>query len=168
MRWLRLYSYLFFIGGGTILLDQITKIWIDNNMRLFETKPILSGFFDFYYIRNPGAAFGTFSNSFPEFRIPFFIGISIIAICIILFLYHKQEETEIIMPVALSLVLGGAVGNLIDRIRMGEVIDFLLLHYNKFRWPAFNVADIAISAGVFLLLLRMAFLEIKQSKGQKP
>ncbi len=168
MRWLRLYSYLFLIGSSTVLLDQISKIWIDNNMNLFETRPLLGGFLDLHYIRNPGAAFGLFSHSFADFRIPFFVGISIVAIGIILFLFHKLEESEVIMPVALSLVLGGAIGNLIDRIRLGEVIDFILIHYKRFRWPAFNIADIAITAGVILLVLRMLFLEQEQSEEESP
>ena len=70
-----------------------------------------------------------------------------------------MEESEVVVPVALSMVLGGAVGNLIDRIRLGEVIDFIYFHYQRFAWPAFNVADIAITAGVLLLILRMFFLE---------
>ena len=166
MKWPRQYTYLLLIGGGCVLLDQVTKIWIDTHMRLYESKSILSGFFDFYYIRNPGAAFGFLSNSQSDLRIPFFIGISLFAITIILYLFHKLEDSEYIIPIALSLVLGGAVGNLIDRIRLGEVIDFILIHYKQFRWPAFNVADIAITAGVFLLIVRMFYLEKKQGPKQ--
>jgi len=159
MKGPRQYIYLLIIGGGIILLDQTTKIWIDTHMRLYETQPILSGFLDLHYIRNPGAAFGFLSNNQSDWRIPFFVGISVFAIGIILFLFHKLESSEVLMPMALSLVLGGALGNLIDRIRLGEVIDFILVHYKSFRWPAFNVADMAISAGVFLLIIRMFFLE---------
>jgi signal peptidase II len=80
---------------------------------------------------------------------------------IILFLFHKLEDSEIMMPLALSLVLAGAVGNLLDRVRLGEVIDFILVNYKGFHWPAFNVADIAITVGVSLLVLRIFLLDSK-------
>jgi signal peptidase II len=159
----RRYLLLFLVGGVIVALDQVTKIWIAQNMRLYATDPVLPGFLELHYIRNAGSAFGFLSGSQSPFRIPFFIGVSILAIGIILYLFHKMEESEYVVPVALSLVLGGAVGNLIDRIRLGEVIDFIYFHYKRFAWPAFNVADIAITVGVFLLILRMFFLDRKSS-----
>jgi len=157
----RRYILLFLVGSVVVALDQITKIWIAQNMRLYATEPILPGFLELHYIRNPGAAFGFLSGSPSPYRIPFFVGVSILAIGIILYLFHKMEESEFVVPVALSLVLGGAVGNLIDRIRLGEVIDFIYFHYQRFAWPAFNVADISITVGVFLLVLRMFFQDRK-------
>ncbi len=157
----RRYIMLLLSMGILVALDQVTKIWIDQNMRLYESRPILEGFLDLHYIRNPGAAFGLLSRSDSPFRIPFFVGVSFLAIGVILYLFHKVEPSEVLVPVALSLVLGGAVGNLIDRVRLGEVIDFIYFHYRRFAWPAFNVADIAITVGVFLLILRMFFLEKK-------
>ena len=159
---LRKYFLLGVIVGGLVLVDQWTKAWIDTNMRLYETRPILPGLFELQYVRNTGAAFGFLSGSHADFRIPFFIGISVVAIGVILYLFSKLEGSEWMAAVSLSLILGGAVGNLIDRIRLGEVIDFLLLHYRKFQWPAFNVADMAITAGVFLLLFRMVLMERRQ------
>ena len=162
MSWLRnRYIILFLMGGSVIVLDQLTKIWIDHSMRLYAKKVIIPGVLDLFYIRNTGAAFGFLSGSHSAFRIPFFVGISVIAIAIILYLFYKMDESEFMVPIALSLVLGGAIGNLIDRIRLGEVIDFMYFHYKSFAWPAFNVADIAITLGVFLLILRMFFLEKK-------
>jgi len=163
----RRYFMLLWVAGVIVGLDQFTKIWIDLNMRLYETRPILGGFLDFHYIRNAGSAFGFLSGSDSPFRIPFFVGVSVVAIFIILYLFHKLEPSEVLVPLALSLVLGGAVGNLVDRIRLGEVIDFIFFHYRRFAWPAFNVADIAITAGVFLLILRMFFLEKKHSPEKK-
>ena len=157
----RRYIMLLLSMGILVALDQVTKIWIDQNMRLYESRPILEGFLDLHYIRNPGAAFGLLSRSDSPFRIPFFVGVSFLAIGVILYLFHNVEPSEVLVPVALSLVLGGAVGNLIDRVRLGEVIDFIYFHYRRFAWPAFNVADIAITVGVFLLILRMFFLEKK-------
>jgi len=151
------------VGGSVVALDQVTKIWVQLHMKLHASKSIIPDVLDLNYIRNPGAAFGILSGSHSFFRLPFLVGISILAIGIILYLFHKMDESEILVPVSLSLVLGGAIGNLIDRIRFGEVIDFISFHYKGFAWPCFNVADIAITTGVFLLTLRMLFL----NKGSK-
>jgi signal peptidase II len=155
------------VAGFVVILDQITKVWVDKTMRVLDTQTIIPGILDLYYIRNTGAAFGFLSGSQAGFRIPFFILVSVVAVGVILFLFHKLEDSEVMMPMALSLVLGGAIGNLVDRIRLGEVIDFILLHYKAFRWPAFNVADIAITVGVFLLVLRVFFFE-RVSKSEGP
>jgi len=144
------------------LLDQATKIWVDKTLRIYETHTILPGLLDLHYIRNTGAAFGFLSGSHAGFRIPFFVLVSVVAVGIILFLFHKLEDSEIMMPLALSLVLGGAIGNLLDRVRLGEVIDFILVHYKGFHWPAFNVADIAITVGVSLLVLRVFLLDSRR------
>jgi len=168
VRWPRRYSLLLGVGSLVVLIDQITKIWVDRTMQYGESRPILDGFLDLHYIRNAGAAFGFLSGSHSDFRIPFFILVSSIAIGIILFLFYKLEDHEVMMPLALSLVLGGAIGNLIDRIRLGEVIDFILVHYKAFLWPAFNVADIGISVGVGLLVLRIFIFEKMQPAKSAP
>lgn len=162
MRWPRRYSFLLGVGGAVTLLDQATKIWVDKTLRIYETHTILPGLLDLHYIRNTGAAFGFLSGSHAGFRIPFFVLVSVVAVGIILFLFHKLEDSEIMMPLALSLVLGGAIGNLLDRVRLGEVIDFILVHYKGFHWPAFNVADIAITVGVSLLVLRVFLLDSRR------
>ena len=161
-------SLLLGVAGLVVLIDQGTKMWVDKTMRLYESKPIVPGLLDLHYIRNTGAAFGFLSASHSDFRIPFFILVSIAAIGIILFLFYRLEESEVLMPLALSLVLGGAVGNLIDRIRLGEVIDFIAFHYKAFHWPAFNVADIGITAGVSLLVLRIFLFEKKHPARRDP
>jgi signal peptidase II len=160
--WPRRYTLLLGLGGTVTLLDQATKIWVDKTLRIYETYPILPGLLDLHYIRNTGAAFGFLSGSHAGFRIPFFVLVSVVAVGIILFLFHKLEDSEIMMPFALSLVLAGAIGNLLDRIRLGEVIDFILIHYKGFHWPAFNVADIAITVGVSILVLRIFLLDSKR------
>jgi signal peptidase II len=156
------------VGSLVVLIDQITKIWVDKTMNLYESTPIVPGLLNLHYIRNTGAAFGFLSGSHAGFRIPFFILVSCLAIGIILFLFYKLEESEIVMPLALSLVLGGAIGNLIDRIRLGEVIDFILFHYKAFQYPAFNVADIGITVGVALLVLKIFLLEKGQPTESAP
>jgi signal peptidase II len=168
LRWQRRYGLLIGVAGLVVLVDQFTKVWVDRTMRIYESVPIVPGLLDLHYIRNTGAAFGFLSGSHAGFRIPFFILVSTLAIGIILFLFHKLEESEVMMPLALSLVLGGALGNLIDRIRLGEVIDFILIHYRAFHWPAFNVADIGITVGVFLLVLRIFLLDRKQPVRSTP
>jgi signal peptidase II len=162
VRWPHRYSLLLGVGSLVVLIDQATKIWVDKAMRLYESTPIVPGLLDLHYLRNTGAAFGFLSGSHAGFRIPFFILVSSVAIGIVLFLFYKLEESEVMMPLALSLVLGGAFGNLIDRIRLGEVIDFILFHYKAFRWPAFNVADIGITVGVTLLVFKIFLLERRQ------
>ena len=168
MRWPRRYNMLLGVGSLVVLIDQITKIWVDKTMNLYESTPIVPGLLDLHYIRNTGAAFGFLSGSHAGFRIPFFILVSSVAIGIILFLFYKLEESEVMMPLALSLVLGGAIGNLIDRIRLGEVIDFILFHYKAFRWPAFNVADIGITVGVALLVLKIFLLDKREPAKSAP
>lgn len=153
------YGLLVLVTGGVIALDQGTKLYVDSRMGLYDTKAVIPGFFDFYYIRNTGAAFGFLSRADADFRVPFFIAVSLAATAIILYLFHRLRHADRWLPVALSLVLGGALGNLIDRIRLGEVIDFFYFYYRSFHWPAFNVADTAITVGVFLLVLRMFVLE---------
>lgn len=163
MKWSRRYTILLTVGGSVILLDQVTKILIDNSMRLHAREALIPGILDLHYIRNTGAAFGFLAGSQSAFRMPFFIGVSLIAIGIIFYLFQKMSESELMVPLSLSLVLGGAVGNLVDRIRLGEVIDFIFIHYKRFAWPAFNVADVAITVGVILLMIRMFFLEKSES-----
>jgi len=168
LRWPHRYSLLLGVGSLVVLIDQATKVWVDKTMKLYQSTPIVPGLLDLHYLRNTGAAFGFLSGSHSGFRIPFFILVSSVAIGIILFLFYKLEDSEVMMPLALSLVLGGAIGNLIDRIRLGEVIDFILFHYKAFQWPAFNVADIGITVGVTLLVFRILVLEKRQPAKSAP
>ena len=138
-------------------LDQATKLAIDKNFHLFQSKSVIPELFNLTYVRNTGAAFGFLSHKPLGFRIPFFVGISLAAVAFILYFLYRLENDQILLTVALSLVLGGAIGNLIDRIRLGEVIDFLDIYFGRLHWPAFNIADIAITAGVLILLVEMVF-----------
>ena len=123
-------------------------------MRLHETRPILPGFFDLTYVRNTGAAFSMLAGRSAAFRIPFFTLISVLAGAAILSFVRRTPSSRRIALLACASVLGGAVGNLIDRLQHGEVIDFLSLHWRGFYWPAFNVADSFITVGVIVLLGR--------------
>lgn len=153
------YSTLLALSFGTVLLDQLTKIYINAAFRLYESYTIFENFFHITYVRNPGAAFGIFAGSAASFRIPFFLTLSFIAVVGILIYYRTVED--ILLQVSLSLILGGAIGNVIDRARLGEVIDFIDVHWYTHHWPAFNVADSAITIGVGFMILDMILKERK-------
>ena len=147
---------LYVIAIAIVVLDQVSKFVIVRAMRLGQTIPLIPDFFDISYVLNPGAAFGILASRSSAFRSPFFVGVSVLAIGLIVYYYHRYlHEPAHLPPAALGLILGGAVGNLIDRLRVGMVIDFLDFHLSGYHWPAFNVADAAISIGVGLMLLRM-------------
>lgn len=155
-----LFAILTVVG---LLLDQATKLYIDRTMQLFDSTPVLTNFFHITYVRNRGAAFSFLSEA--SWRLPFFIGISLVASVAILIAFHKLRNDQKLAQVSLAMIFSGAVGNLIDRVRLGEVIDFLDAHWYRHHWPAFNVADSLICVGVFLLALDL-LLEDKRSKGQ--
>ncbi len=152
------------IALAGILIDQITKIAVDRSMVLFDSIPIIENFFHITYVRNRGAAFSFLSNA--SWRLPFFITISIIAAFVILIAFRRLRDDQKLAHISLSMIFSGAVGNLIDRIRLGEVIDFLDAHWYRHHWPAFNVADSLICVGVFLLALDMILEEKRVKKGQ--
>lgn len=145
----------YLIALGIILLDRATKLVIIQTLRLGQGIPVIPGFFDIVFVLNPGAAFGLLATLSDEVRNPLFIFISILAVVLIVFYHTRYLRSHRLVSVALGLVLGGAVGNLIDRLRYGMVVDFLDVHAGPYHWPAFNVADSAISVGVSLMILDM-------------
>ena len=145
----------YLIALGIILLDRATKLVIIQTLRLGQGIPVIPGFFDIVFVLNPGAAFGFLATLSEEVRNPLFILISILAVVLIVFYHTRYLRSHRLVSVALGLVLGGAVGNLIDRLHYGMVVDFLDVHVGPYHWPAFNVADSAISIGVGLMILDM-------------
>lgn len=141
------------IAPLVILIDQLTKLYIDLTLPMYASYTVVEHFFQITYLRNKGAAFGILATS--PYRLPFFIGISLVAVVAIGYYIHRLRPDQRLAAIALSLVLAGALGNLIDRIRLGEVIDFLYFHWYTHYWPAFNVADSAICVGVGLLVVDM-------------
>lgn len=135
-----------------LVLDQLTKIIIDRTMTLHHSIPIIDGLFNLTYVRNTGAAFGIFAGSREAFRLPFLIIVSVLAIGFIFIMLKRLREDKTGLMSTLSLILGGAIGNLIDRIAYGEVIDFLDVYWSGYHWPAFNVADSCITIGVIVTL----------------
>jgi len=151
------YLPLFTCAPVIIILDQLVKIYVDKTMHLYQSIEVLENFFHITYIRNKGAAFGILSGANENLRIPFFLTVSVIAIAIILYTIYTYEEESQVFPVSMGLILGGAIGNMIDRVRLGEVIDFVDVHWYGHHWPAFNVADSAITVGVTLLIINIIF-----------
>ncbi len=135
-----------------VLLDQATKAWIISTMRIHESFAVIGGFFNIVHVRNPGAAFGFLASAPPLFRYLFFIAVTVAAIVLILHYLHASRIEEPSLISALALILAGAVGNLVDRIRFGEVVDFLDIFIGSHHWPAFNVADSAITVGSVILM----------------
>ncbi|MBU6374725.1 MAG: signal peptidase II [Bdellovibrionales bacterium] len=150
----RKHWILAFVPPALIFIDQWTKIIILNKFMLGESIPVISSFFNITYVRNTGAAFGFLATAHPSFRVPFFLVIPVIALVVIGYLFRKLPERDVKTALALSLVMGGAIGNLIDRVRLGYVVDFLDFHWKlQAHFPAFNVADSAICVGVALMML---------------
>ncbi|GAM08520.1 lipoprotein signal peptidase [Geobacter sp. OR-1] len=156
------YLILLLVSLVSLIIDQATKAYIDRVMDIHQSFPVLRDLFSITYVRNKGAAFGFLANT--SFRIPFFIFVSVVAVFVILFAYRKLRPDQKLAQVSLALILSGAVGNLIDRVRLGEVIDFLDVYWKTYHWPAFNIADSAICIGVFLLAVDMLREESRQKK----
>lgn len=158
------YIWLLLISGLTIAIDQIIKIYIHTHYHLGESVTVVPNFFNLTYVRNFGAAFGFLAESHPTFREIFFLSMPPIALIIILLIFRGVKDNDTKQIIALSSIFGGAIGNYIDRLRFRYVIDFLDFHFfNKWSWPAFNIADMAIVGGVGLLLGLM-FIEERQKK----
>ena len=154
------YKYKTFlaIAPTVFLLDLFTKWLILKNLGLGQEIAIIPNFLDIVHIRNTGAAFGMLASMNNGFRVPFFYFISFVAVAVLIYCFVTLQETDHFHAITLSLIAGGVFGNLADRIRFGNVVDFLSFHVGdkiisgvELRWPAFNVADSAITVAVILL-----------------
>ena len=160
------YQILLAVSALVLVLDQLTKIYIDRTMELHSSITVIEGFFNITYLRNKGAAFGILADS--AWRLPFFLLVSTIAVAVILVVIKRLRDDQVLNAASLSLIFSGALGNLIDRVRLGEVIDFLDVHWKGHHWPAFNIADSAICVGVFLLAIEMIQEERREKASQRP
>lgn len=147
--------------------DQISKELVNSALVLNESVP-LTGFLNLVNIRNYGAAFGFLNDPSSTWQIWLFCGAGLLAAAVILFIAKSADERERPLFTALGLILGGAAGNLADRLRLGAVVDFLDFHYADMHWPAFNVADMAICLGAGLLILCMPRKQRAPEKPQSP
>lgn len=155
------------VAAVTLTLDLVTKGLILQHFSLGQSLPVLPGLFNLTLVLNPGAAFGFLAELPEHIRHPFFVGIAILAAVLIILYQRRYLRGQALATCALGLILGGAVGNLIDRLRYGMVVDFLDFYLGRYHWPAFNVADSAISVGVGLLFLDMV-REWWRERSRKP
>jgi signal peptidase II len=150
------------VAGAVLILDQATKAWVLANLPLGGSIPVIPGFFDLTHVHNPGGAFGFLAGMSAEIRSLLFVVVSLLATGLILYFYWQTPVGQRVLAVGLSLLFGGAIGNLVDRVRFGMVVDFLDLYAGDLHWPAFNVADSAISIGVIIFAYHILFCSIRQ------
>ena len=153
------YVLLFFVSGVLIVMDQYTKLMVSLHIPLNYSVKVVEGFFNFTHIRNSGVAFGLFASQQSEYKALMFIAISTIAIIAILVIFHQTPKEKKMVQTGLILIFSGAIGNLIDRILHGEVIDFVDFFINRQHFPAFNIADSCITVGVIMMVIDLFFGE---------
>ena len=147
-----------------IVLDQLTKIWILRTFELYEVKEIIPGFFNLVYVTNSGAAFSMLASVDSPWRHYFFVGVNLLAGIGLTIAYYRFKKAHFGYVISLALIVGGALGNLIDRLRYGSVVDFLDFYLGSYHWPAFNVADSAICVGAVLFLIVNILEERKNTR----
>jgi len=147
--------------------DQASKVWAVRTLPLFELRDIVPGFFGLVHVRNTGVAFSLLSNLDHRWVHPLLILATVLAMGAVL-AYIAFLPCRGAAPVGLGLILGGAIGNLIDRARLGYVVDFLDLYWRNHHWPTFNVADVGITAGVVLLLIDMVVSPKEPGDASRP
>lgn len=152
------YFY-FFISLLVFLLDRWTKVWVIAQISLGESIPVIRNFLHLTHSQNAGIAFGLFGLNPARFQNWILIGLSVIAIVVVVTLARRYPAQKAGFQIAFALILGGAAGNLWDRILYGKVTDFVDVFVRDYHWPVFNVADSAISVGVFLLAIGLLFFD---------
>ncbi len=145
-----LYSLILLL---VVVADQLTKQWVTSSFRLFESRELVEGLLYFTYVTNTGAAFSLFADVDSPWRHYFFVTVAVVAMIGLTATYIYTRKNHRLYGVALALIAGGAMGNLIDRIRLGAVVDFIDVMIGTYHWPAFNIADSAICVGVGLFLV---------------
>jgi signal peptidase II len=148
------------ISAIILVLDQVTKAIVLKNFALHESIPVIDGFFNLTYILNPGGAFGLFAEHSPGIRKFFFLFVSSFVALMILWLYRKTAHKHRFLSFGLASIFAGAVGNLIDRFRFGKVVDFLDFYLGAYHWPAFNVADSAITIGMAVFIYHVVLNKV--------
>jgi signal peptidase II len=148
------------LAGAVFAIDRLTKWIIQTRVSFYDNRVVIPGFFDIVHSENQGAAFGLFAQSTSELRTVLLIGFSVVALVALVVMLWRTSRLDRKTAIALALILGGAMGNVFDRVRWGTVTDFLLFYIGSYQWPAFNAADSAIVIGSGLLLLD--FLKFKR------
>jgi signal peptidase II len=147
----------FLIALLVVLLDRATKWIVAKDISLHDGIQVIPGFFRITHVENRGAAFGLFADSPTQWKIAMLVLFSIVALIVVTALLWRNSHAMTTTGIGLALILGGAVGNLWDRLLNGRVVDFLLFYIGRYQWPAFNVADSAIVCGAGLLAIEILF-----------
>jgi len=147
-----------------VLLDRWTKRLVAAHIAMYSHIQVIPGFFRLTHTENTGAAFSLFADSPSHWKVALLVGFSVIAMVIVSVLLWKQARPLTTTGMALSLILGGAVGNLWDRVASGRVVDFLLFYFKQYQWPVFNLADSAIVVGAALLVIEILFAKTHPSE----
>ncbi|MGB5985284.1 MAG: signal peptidase II [Desulfobacterales bacterium] len=157
------YLLLVLVAGAVIIADQWSKALVLAAMPLYHSKEIIPGFFHLTHVQNPGGAFGFMAGQSPWVRKLLFSVVATLAVGLIFYFYRQVPRRFRWLSFGLALILGGAVGNLIDRFRFGQVVDFLDLFIESIgHWPTFNVADSAISVGIAIFLIHLIFRRLPE------
>jgi len=151
-----------------ICLDQISKLAVVNSLKLYESLPVINGFFNLVHIRNRGMAFGLLNRPGFDFTFYFLVTATLTAVAIITIWLLRLKRNDRYLTLGLSLILGGALGNLIDRLRLREVVDFLDFYIGSYHWHTFNIADSAITVGTFLVAVILVFRTKNNVKQSNP
>jgi signal peptidase II len=157
-----LMSAFFPVILAVVAIDQATKVWIMRHFALYESKVVIADLFNLTYLTNNGAAFSILAGQPAVWRQLFFIGAAGAALVFIWIAQRSFGRNSIVYNLSLALIAGGAIGNLIDRIRYGFVVDFLDVYVGAHHWPAFNIADSAITIGVILFIIKNLLFERQQ------
>ena len=153
---------LIIVAGPIVLADQITKALVTKYLPLHKNISVIAGIFDITHVLNPGGAFGLMANMSAVVRTVVFLFISSLAVGLILYFYIKTPREYVFLSSAFALIFGGAIGNLIDRVRFGMVVDYLDFYIGKYHWPAFNIADSAITVGIFIFIYHLVFKKMPE------
>lgn len=151
------------ILASILVADQVTKFWITSHFSLYDAQVVIPGFFNLVYVTNKGAAFSMFASVESPLRHYFFVSINIIAFLGLSIAAFKMRRNHRFYTISFALIAAGALGNVIDRIRYGAVIDFLDFYFGSYHWPAFNVADSSICVGVVILFI-INYVDAKKDK----
>ena len=151
----RKYTLFVLIAAGVVLLDQVSKALVLKHMPMFDSITIIPGFFNLTHVHNKGGAFGFLAQGDMPFRHYLFLLSAIVLMAVLIYFYYHTPADHRWLRSALSLIFGGGIGNIIDRVRLGQVVDFLDFHIGSLTWPTFNVADSAVTVGIgiFIVLL---------------
>jgi len=151
----------FLIALLVVILDRWSKRLVANHIQMYTHIQVIPGFFRITHTENTGAAFSLFADSPSHFKTAALITFSVVAMIVVSILLWRQTRALTLTGTAFSLILGGAVGNLWDRVASGRVVDFLLFYVKQYQWPVFNLADSAIVVGASLLVLEIIFVHPK-------